>query len=159
MVAVFPGSFDPFTIGHLDVLCSALAFSDKVIVAVGYNHLKKGFFTLEQRMEIIRDSIAPLIASGADIDVVSYSSLTVDLCRESGSKLIVRGVRSSSDFENETVIASANRKMCPEVRTVFLPADSSHSFISSTVVRDVLVNGGDSSIFLCPGVDITKYRK
>lgn len=159
MVTVFPGSFDPFTLGHFDVLCSALGFSDKVIVAVGYNHLKKGFFTIEQRMEIIRDSIAPLIASGADIEVVSYGSLTVDLCRETGSKLIVRGIRLSSDFENETVIASANRRMCPEIRTVFVPADSNHSFISSTVVRDILVNGGDSSIFLCPGVDITKYRK
>jgi len=159
MTSVFPGSFDPFTIGHYDVLCSALEFSDKVVIAIGYNHRKKGFFDLEQRMDIIRTSIAPLVAGGADIEVVSYSSLTVDFCRSIGSKLIIRGMRSSSDFENETVIASANRKLCPEVRTVFVPADSSHSFISSTVVRDVLVNGGNSSIFLCPGVDISKYSK
>lgn len=159
MISVFPGSFDPFTIGHYDVLRSTLEFSDKVVIAVGYNHQKKGFFTLEQRMEIIADSIAPLLAEGAGIEVVSYSSLTVDFCRSIGAKLIVRGVRSSSDFENETVIASANRKLCPEIRTVFIPADSSHSFISSTVVRDVLINGGDSSIFLCDGVDITKYMK
>lgn len=159
MTAVFPGSFDPFTIGHYDVLRSALEFSDKVVIAVGYNHLKKGFFSLEQRKEIIAVSIAPLVAEGADIEVADYSTLTVDFCRSIGAKLIVRGVRLSSDFENETVIASANRKLCPEIRTVFIPADSSHSFISSTVVRDVLVNGGDSSIFLCAGVDISKYMK
>jgi len=158
MVSVFPGSFDPFTIGHFDVLSSALEFSDKVVIAVGYNHQKKGFFSLEQRMDIIRTSVRPLLARRADIEIVSYSSLTVDFCRSIGAKLIIRGVRSSSDFENETVIASANRKLCPQVRTVFIPADSSHSFISSTVVRDILLHGGNSSIFLCPGVDISKYK-
>jgi len=159
LISVFPGSFDPFTVGHLDVLRSVVGISDKVIVAIGCNYEKRGFFSLEARKAIIRDSIAPLIAEGWDIEISDYSSLTVDFCRSVGARLIIRGVRSGADFEDETVIASANRKLCPEIRTVFFPADSSHSFISSTVVRDVLIHGGDTSCFLCDGVDISKYDK
>lgn len=158
-ISVFPGSFDPFTAGHIEVLRSALGISDKVIIAVGYNHLKKGMFTPEERMTIIRESVAPLIAEGARIDVESYSGLTVDYCRKVGAGIIVRGVRSAADFENETVIALSNRKMEPGVRTVFFPADPATSFISSTVVRDILINGGDPEGFLCDGVDIRKYIK
>jgi len=158
-VSVFPGSFDPFTRGHLDILRSALAISDRVIIAVGYNHLKKGMFTVGERVAIIRESIAPLLEEGADIEVTGYSGLTVDFCRQSGAGIIIRGIRTTADFENETIIAQANKRLCDSIQTVFLPADCADSFISSTVVRDILINGGDATEFLCDSLDIKKYIK
>jgi len=158
-ISVFPGSFDPFTTGHLDILRCALGISDKVIIAVGNNHLKKGMFSVRERMEIIRESIAPLIEEGADIEVTCYSGTTVNFCREAGAGIIVRGVRTTADFENETIIAHANRRLDNNIQTVFFPADCSNSFVSSTVVRDILINGGDTSGFICGGIDIKKYLK
>ncbi|HIZ87610.1 MAG TPA: pantetheine-phosphate adenylyltransferase [Candidatus Coprenecus pullistercoris] len=155
--AVFPGSFDPFTLGHMDVLTSALKLFDSVIVAVGYNHLKHGFLHPDQRVRLISDSIRPLASTGADIEVVSYSGLTVDLCRKHNAEFIIRGLRTTTDFELESVIAQANRKMSPETVTVFIPASHEYSFISSTVVRDVIINGGDASSFLPSGIDIKNY--
>lgn len=151
--AIFPGSFDPFTLGHLDVLHSALKFFDKVIVAVGYNSLKKGFFDPATRVEIIKQAV-----SGLDnVEVCSYTGLTVDLCHEKDVHCIVRGLRTTTDFELESVISQANRKMSPDIITIFIPSSHEFSFISSTVVRDVLVNGGDASSFLPDGVDINKF--
>lgn len=151
--AVFPGSFDPFTLGHLDVLHSALRLFDKVIVAVGYNSSKKGFFSPDIRVEIIRQAI------GQDprVEICSYTGLTVDLCKEKKADFIIRGLRTTTDFDLESVISQANRTMEPELLTVFIPAGHEFSFISSTVVRDVIVNGGDASAFLPKGVDIGKY--
>ncbi len=151
--AVFPGSFDPFTLGHLDVLHSALRLFDKVIVAVGYNSSKKGFFSPDIRVDIIRQAI------GQDprVEICSYTGLTVDLCKEKKADFIIRGLRTTTDFDLESVISQANRTMEPELLTVFIPAGHEFSFISSTVVRDVIVNGGDASAFLPKGVDIGKY--
>ncbi len=158
-ISVFPGSFDPFTTGHLDILRRALGISDKVIIAVGNNHLKKGMFSIGDRVDIIRESIAPLIGEGADIEVTCYSGMTVDFCREVGAGIIVRGVRTTADFENETIIAQANKQLDNSIQTVFFPADCGNSFVSSTVVRDILINGGDTSGFICEGIDIKKYLK
>ncbi len=155
--AIFPGSFDPFTLGHMDVLQSALNLFDTIVVAVGYNHLKHGFFPPETRVRLINDAIKPLIEAGADIEVTSYTGLTVDLCRERNSRFIIRGLRTTTDFELESVIAQANRKMSPETVTVFIPASHTYSFISSTVVRDVLINGGDASPFLPSNINIKEY--
>lgn len=155
--AIFPGSFDPFTLGHMDVLQSALKLFDKIYVAVGYNHLKRGFFTPQTRVALINDAIRPLVDTGADIEVLSYTGLTVDLCREKGTDFIIRGLRTTTDFELESVIAQANRKMCPEIVTVFIPASHTYSFISSTVVRDVIVNGGNAAPFLPSNIDINNY--
>lgn len=151
--AIFPGSFDPFTLGHLDVLHSALKLFDKVIVAVGYNSLKKGFFNPETRVEIIKKAIAGM----DNVEVCSYTGLTVDLCREKGVHCIVRGLRTTTDFELESVISQANRKMSPDIITIFIPSSHEYSFISSTVVRDVLVNGGDASSFLPESVNIDEF--
>lgn len=153
--AVFPGSFDPFTIGHLDVLTSALRLFDSVVVAVGFNAQKSGYFDLEERLAIIKESVKHL----KNVEIDSYSGLTIDLCNKTGAEFIVRGVRSTTDFDFERVIAQANTKMSPNIRTVFIPSSPEYSFISSTVVRDVLVNGGDAGIFLCPGLDISGLRK
>ncbi|PKO96284.1 MAG: pantetheine-phosphate adenylyltransferase [Bacteroidetes bacterium HGW-Bacteroidetes-7] len=153
--AVFPGSFDPFTLGHLDVLKSALKLFDKIIIAVGYNVQKKGFFTPEERMDIIRQSVIGL----DNVDIDCYEGLTIDFCRKVGADFIVRGLRTTTDFELERVIAQANTKMSPEITTVFIPSSHEFSFISSTVVRDVFVNGGDIKIFLAQGVNLELYRK
>lgn len=151
--AIFPGSFDPFTIGHYDVLESALQIFDKVIVAVGYNSAKKGFFTPEKRMEIIGQATAHL----PNVEILSYQGLTIDLCRRLGVKHIIRGVRTTADFEMESIIAQANRKMAPQIGTIFIPASQEYSFISSTVVRDILIHKGDASLFLPKGVNIEEF--
>lgn len=151
--AIFPGSFDPFTIGHYEVLESALNLFDKVIVAVGYNSAKKGFFTPQTRVEIIRQAVAHL----PNVEVCSYTGLTVDACRKMGADHIIRGLRSSADFEMESLIAQANTKLAPSISTVFLPACGEFSFVSSTIVRDVLIHKGDVSQFMPKGVDLEKF--
>jgi pantetheine-phosphate adenylyltransferase len=156
-IAVFPGSFDPFTLGHLDVLSSALELFDKIIIAVGYNHTKQGFLSPETRVKIIQDSIKNLKDKGADIEVRSFTGLTIDLCKSVNSKFIIRGLRTTTDFEFESVVAQANRKMNPSISTIFIPASQEYSFISSTVVRDVIVNGGDASKFLPINITIKNY--
>lgn len=154
--AIFPGSFDPFTLGHMDVLKSALQLFDKVIVAVGYNSNKNGgFFAPETRVEIIKKA-----TEGMDnIEVCSYTGMTVNIAREKGASCIVRGLRTTTDFELESVIAQANKKMAPDIQSIFIPSSHEYSFISSTVVRDVLINGGDASYFLPKGIDINDYKK
>ena len=153
--AIFPGSFDPFTMGHMDILRSALKMFDKVIVAVGYNSAKSGFFPPELRVRIIQDAIEGM----ENVEVCSYRGLTVDFCKEKGAGWIIRGLRTTTDFEMESVIAQANRKMAPEILSIFIPAGHEYSFISSTVVRDVLVNGGNARCFLPKNVDIERYLK
>ena len=151
--ALFPGSFDPFTIGHYEVLESALKIFDKVIVAVGYNSAKKGFFAPQTRVEIIKQATANL----KNVEVCTYSGLTIDLCHQLGVKNIIRGLRTTTDFEMESVIAQANKKMAPDVSTVFIPACQEYSFISSTVVRDILIHKGNAKQFLPEGVEIEKF--
>jgi pantetheine-phosphate adenylyltransferase len=155
-IALFPGSFDPFTIGHKDVVLASLELFDKVIIAVGYNSSKKGLLSTEGRLAIIEESIADLKANGSNIEVISYTGLTVDACRKANARFIIRGVRTTADFEMESVIAQANKRLCPEISTVFLNASNENSFVSSTIVRDIVLNGGDPSEFMSPGVDIYK---
>ncbi|MCI2082230.1 MAG: pantetheine-phosphate adenylyltransferase [Bacteroidales bacterium] len=153
--AIFPGSFDPFTLGHLDVLNSALLVFDKVIIAVGYNSTKNGFFSQQARVEMIKDATADM----ENVEVVCYNGMTIDLCRKMKVNFIIRGLRTTTDFELESVIAQANKQMNEKILTVFIPASSEYSFISSTVVRDVLVNGGNAKKFLPKEIDIDKYLK
>ena len=152
--AIFPGSFDPFTLGHLDVLNGALQLFDKVIVAVGYNSTKNGFYDPETRVEIIRRATRGL----ENVEVCSYEGMTIDLARAKGASCIVRGLRTTTDFELESVIAQANKKMAPEIQSVFIPSSHEYSFISSTVVRDVLINGGDAAQFLPDGVNLQDFE-
>lgn len=153
--AIFPGSFDPFTLGHLDVLHSALQLFDKVYVAVGYNSSKNGFYDPLTRVEIIKKATCDL----KGVEVCSYTGLTIDFARKIGVSCIVRGLRTTTDFELESVIAQANKKMAPDIQSIFIPSSHEYSFISSTVVRDVLINGGDASEFLPEGVDINYYNQ
>lgn len=158
-IAIFPGSFDPFTCGHKDIVRQSLSLFDKLIIAVGYNSSKRGFLTVEDRVEVIENSISDLKREGANVEVISYTGLTIDACANYGASFIVRGVRGTADFEMESVIAQANKKINPNISTLFLTASLEYSYISSTIVRDIVLNGGDPKGFICEGIDIRKYLK
>lgn len=147
---MFPGSFDPFTAGHLNILVRALSMFDEVVVAVGVNQDKVGFFSNPQKEDIIRQA-----TSGLDgVRVVVYDCLTVDICRELGIRHIVRGVRNMMDFENERAIADANRRLAPDIETIIIPTAQEFAHISSSAVRDLLRHHGDTSLFLPDGVKL-----
>ena len=146
--ALFPGSFDPFTAGHLNILRRALTMFDEVVVAVGINQDKRGFFDMDQRMDIIRQAVSGM----EGVSIIKYDSLTVDACRQLGIRHIVRGVRNMLDFENERAIADANRRIAPEIETVIIPTAQEFAHISSSAVRDILKHKGDTSLFLSEGV-------
>ena len=148
ITALFPGSFDPFTAGHLNILKRALTMFDEVVVAVGINQDKRGFFDMEKKLDIIRQATASL----EGVSVISYDNLTVDTCRELGIRHIVRGVRNMLDFEAERSIADANRRLAPEVETIIIPTAQEFAHISSSAVRDILRHGGDYSAFIPEGV-------
>lgn len=149
-VALFPGSFDPFTAGHLNILRRALTMFDEVVVAVGINQDKRGFFDMEKRLEIIRQATEGI----EGVSVIQYDGLTVDVCREKGIRHIVRGVRNMIDFETERSIADANRRLAPEVETIIIPTAQEFAHISSSAVRDILRHGGDYSAFIPEGVTL-----
>lgn len=146
--ALFPGSFDPFTAGHLNILNRALTMFDEVVIAIGINQDKRGFFTMDQRMDIIRQATDGL----PGVRIIKYDTLTIDICRELGIRHIVRGVRNMIDFENERAIADANRRLAPEVETLIIPTAQEFAHISSSAVRDLLRHKGDTSLFLPEGV-------
>lgn len=146
--ALFPGSFDPFTAGHLNILRRALTMFDEVYVAVGINQDKKGFFTMDQRIDIIRQA-----TEGLDgVKVIKYENLTIDTCKELGIRHIVRGVRNMLDFETERSIADMNRRLNPDIETIIIPTSQEFAHISSSAVRDILKHHGDTSLFLPEGV-------
>ena len=151
--ALFPGSFEPFTAGHLNILNRALTMFDEVVVAVGINQDKRGFFTMDQRMDIIRQAIRGL----EGVRIIKYDSLTIDACRELGIRHIVRGVRNMLDFENERAIADANRRLAPDIETLIIPTAQEFAHISSSAVRDILKHRGDTSLFLPDGVILPEH--
>lgn len=148
--ALFPGSFDPFTAGHLNILKRALVMFDEVVVAVGINQDKRGFFDMDQRMDIINQAVKGL----KGVSVIKYDNLTIDTCRELGIRVIVRGVRNMIDFETERSIADANRRLAPDIETVIIPTAQEFAHISSSAVRDLLKHHGDTSLFLPEGVKL-----
>ncbi|AXT20855.1 pantetheine-phosphate adenylyltransferase [Flavobacteriaceae bacterium AU392] len=136
--AIFPGSFDPLTLGHYDIIKRGVKLFDEVTVAIGVNASKKYMFTLEERMEFIRQAFV----NEPKVKVTSYKGLTVDYCKEIGIKFILRGLRNPADFEFEKAIAHTNRDLAP-IETVFLLTAAKTSYIASSIVRDVIRNNGD----------------
>ena len=136
-IGVFPGSFDPITKGHESIILKAIPLFDKVVIAIGINNTKKYLFSLEERIKFIKDSFL----DAPNIEVVTYSGLTVDYCESIGSKHLIRGIRNSNDFEFERGIAQVNHKL-KQIDTVFFISDGDISGISSSIVRDVYQNGG-----------------
>ncbi len=148
--ALFPGSFDPFTAGHLNILRRALTMFDEVVVAVGINMDKRGFFPTEKRLDIIRQATA-----GMDgVTVMQYDNLTIETCRELDIRHIVRGVRNMIDFETERSIADANRRLAPDIETIIIPTAQEFAHISSSAVRDIIKHHGDTSLFIPEGVEL-----
>ena len=151
-IAVFPGSFDPITIGHIDIIERAVPLFDKIIVAIGTNSSKNYMFSLEQRKEFIAQSVAKY--ENVEVDV--YEGLTVDYCREKNARFILRGLRNPADFEFEKAIAHTNRAITNhDIETIFLLTSSGKAYISSSIVRDVMRNGGNDTI-LVP--DVVRYE-
>lgn len=143
-IAVFPGSFDPFTVGHEEIVNRGLRFFDRIIIAVGVNALKKEFLEVQDRVRLIKK----VFAHTDRVIVEPYSGLTVDFCREMGAHVIIRGLRTAADFEYERAVGQANRAMDARIETVFILTSTEHTFISSTIVRNVYMNGGNVDKFL-----------
>ena len=148
--AVFPGSFDPITRGHENILRRAAGLFDEVVVAIGVNQDKQGMFPLEQRMAWCRDTFADL----PQVRVTSFEGLTVDFCRSIGAGWLIRGVRNGGDFEYERTIAQMTKHLDSELDTMILFTDPEFAAISSSVVRDIAHHGGDVSRFVPDAVDL-----
>ena len=149
-IAVFPGSFSPFSLGHKAVIDSALPLFDKIIIAVGNNPEKNQYFSIKKRLKWIND----VYKNMPNISVERYEGLTVDFCKTVNANFIVRGLRDSHDFKFEKNIAQMNKKLNAEIETIFIvtPPDLSH--ISSTILRDIIKNGGDISTFIPKEISI-----
>ncbi|MGD0017689.1 MAG: pantetheine-phosphate adenylyltransferase [Candidatus Limnocylindrales bacterium] len=154
-IAVYPGSFDPMTNGHLDVVARAAAVFDRVVFAVLVNPRKsEPIFPTDVRLAVIREAVDESCAAdvAARIDVESFDGLTVDFCRRRGANFVVRGLRAISDFESELQMAHMNRKLDPEVDTVFFMSALEHSYLSSSLVKEIATFGGDVTQMVPPAV-------
>jgi len=144
LVAIYPGSFDPLTNGHLDLIARASALADELVVAILNNTHKQPLFTLEERMDMIREATSQF----ENVDVDSFDGLLVDYAGRRGANVIVRGIRAISDYETELQMALINRRMRPETETIFLMAREEFSFISSRVIKEIITLGGDVASFV-----------
>ncbi len=147
-IALFPGSFDPITLGHQSLVMRALPMFDKIVVAVGTNTSKNYLFEETKRLEMVRKTFENL----PKIEVVSYTGLTVDFCNQIGAQFILRGLRNSNDFEYERAIADMNQALYPQIETVFLITQPQYSSISSTIVREIIKSNGNAVQFLPKGI-------
>lgn len=147
--AVFPGSFDPITLGHVDIISRALPLLDELIIAIGVNEAKKYMFSLEERIQFIKETFK----NEPKITVATYQGLTIDYCQEVGADYMLRGLRNPADFEFEKSIAQTNRKLSG-IDTLFLLTSTDTSYISSSIVRDVLRNGGDYTVLVPASVRV-----
>jgi len=148
--AIFPGSFDPITLGHSDIIQRGIALFDELIIAIGINTEKSYMFSLEDRIRFVTESFI----GNPKVKVVSYEGLTVDFARSVGADYILRGLRNPADFEFEKAIAHTNRRLA-DIETVFLLTSSGKSYISSSIVRDVIKNGGDYTLLVPDSVRLS----
>ena len=148
-VALYPGSFDPVTNGHLDVVKHAVGLCDRLIVAIGIHPGKKPLFTVEERLAMLQEVFGPLASSaGCAFDCTTFDDLTVTAAQRAGATILIRGLRDGTDLDYEMQIAGMNETMAPEVRTVFLPASPTVRPITATLVRQIASVGGDVSSFV-----------
>lgn len=152
-IAVFPGSFDPFTIGHETIVKRALSLFDEIIIAVGANALKKSHFSLETRKEMIKK----VFMNELRVSIDHYEGLTVDYCKKHGANYILRGLRTAADFEFERAIAQVNRALDQDIESVFLLTIPEHTHVNSTIVRDIIRSGGDASMFVPASLNLNDY--
>jgi pantetheine-phosphate adenylyltransferase len=154
-ICLFPGTFDPVTLGHVDIINRAIPLFDKIFVGIGINSAKNPMFTAEQRMEWFQE----IYKSEPKVVSVVYDGLTVNYCREIGATFILRGIRYVSDFEYEKTIADANRTLDKNIETIFLTGEPKYTSVASTIVRDIIRNGGDASPFLPEEVNLSLRAK
>jgi pantetheine-phosphate adenylyltransferase len=148
-IALYPGSFDPVTNGHLDVVRHAVGLCDKLVVAIGVHPGKKPLFSTDERLEMVKEVFGPVAASaGCGFDCVTFDDLTVTAAKRAGATILIRGLRDGTDLDYEMQIAGMNETMAPEVRTVFLPASPTVRPITATLVRQIAGMGGDVSNFV-----------
>lgn len=153
--AIYPGTFDPITNGHVDLVRRAARLFDRVVVAVAANAAKQPLFSLDERVELAR----AVFAGFERVEVAGFQSLMVDFAAEAKADVIVRGLRAVSDFEYEVQLAGMNRSMRPEIETVYLSPDLEHTFLSSTLIKDIARHGGDVSRFTHPAVSRALRKK
>jgi pantetheine-phosphate adenylyltransferase len=153
-IAVFPGSFDPFTVGHEAIVLRALSLFDEIIIAVGANALKKSFYPMETRKKMI----SKVFQNEPRVKVDHYEGLTVDYCKENNAGFLLRGLRTSADFEFERAIAQVNKVMAPNIESVFILTVPEHSHINSTIVKDIIRSGGDASRFVPSAINLNEYK-
>ncbi len=151
-IAIFPGSFDPITRGHENIILRALPLFDKIIIAVGQNAEKKSYFSIEQRIDFLQQ----VFENYPTIIIDQYNGLTVEYCREKSANYILRGLRTSADFEFERTIGQVNKKLYPNIETVFLLTMPEYTAINSSVVREILKYGGDASQFIPEGLNLSE---
>lgn len=149
-IAVFPGSFDPITRGHENVILRALDLFDEIIIAIGLNAEKQAYFDVEQRVKWIKK----VFEAYPKVRVQSFTGLTVDFCRKINAGYILRGLRTSADFEFERSIGQMNKKMLPDIETVFLLTLPEYTALTSSIVRDIIRHGGDPAAFVPEGIEI-----
>ena len=153
--AVYPGSFDPVTNGHLDVISRGAELFDKVIVGVLHNSTKSPLFSVEERVRILNEAIKDL----TNVEIVAFSGLSVDFARQCKAKVIIRGLRAITDFEYELQMSQTNQRMKPDIETMFLTTSIEYSYLSSTTVREIAAFGGDVSQFVPEAVEIALREK
>jgi pantetheine-phosphate adenylyltransferase len=149
--ALFPGSFDPVTIGHVDIVNRSLSLFDNIVIGIGVNSSKKSMYSTEKRKEWL----GKVFEDKEKVSVEQYEGLTVDFCNEIGAKFILRGLRTSADFEFERAIAQMNRSMHGDIETVFVLSSPGLSAVNSTIVREIIKNGGEASKFVPAGIDLS----
>ncbi len=147
-IALYPGSFDPLTNGHIDVLAQALDIADRVVVAIGVNPSKKPMFSFDERVEMIRAAEARLNAGPGRVDVIAFDTLVIEAARRQGAAMLIRGLRDGTDLDYEMQMAGMNAAMAPAIRTVFLPASTGVRHITATLVRQIALLGGDVAPFV-----------
>lgn len=153
-VAIFPGSFDPFTIGHESIVKRAIPLFDKIVIMIGFNSNKRSFFPIEKRERWINE----VFKNEPKVEVECHEGLTVDFCRKINASYILRGLRTSADFEYERAIAQVNKKMLPQIESVFLLTMPEHTPINSSIVRDIIFHGGDPGMFLPTVLDMSEFK-
>jgi len=148
--ACYPGSFDPLTRGHLDLIERGVRLFGTVVVAIGKNVEKAPLFSAQERADLVRAEVASF---GDRVDVQVFDGLVVDFCRERGLSCLLRGLRTVSDFESEMAMAFTNRRLAPDIETVLVMPSEEHAFVSSRLIKEVARGGGDLSLFVPPGVE------
>ena len=153
-ICLFPGTFDPVTLGHIDIINRAIPLFDKIYVGIGINSSKSPMFSAEQRMEWFKE----IYKNEPRVESVVYDGLTVNYCKTLNAKFILRGIRYVSDFEYEKTIADANRTLDKNIETIFLTGEPKYTSVASTIVRDIIRNGGDASPFLPEVVTLSLHN-